>query len=109
MVKLKNSLKDKNVMLKSVQEETETRHKKLRETFRHTKHELEECFKLQSEQHTELEAARDRINVRIYCIQISGKLKPNHFQSQSQGSYISSEQLTLLILDTSMSLLNLSS
>ena len=66
MVKLKNSLKEENVKLKNEQEEAERRHKKLREKFRQTKHELEECLRLQSEQHTELEAARERIDVRIY-------------------------------------------
>ena len=65
MVKLKNSLKDENTKLKNEQEEYETRHKKLRQKFRQTKHELEECLKLQSEQQTELEAARERINVRM--------------------------------------------
>ena len=66
MVKLKNSLKEENAKLKNEQEEAEKRHKKMREKFRQTKHELEECLRLQSEQHTELEAARERIDVRIY-------------------------------------------
>ena len=65
-MKLKNSLKEENVKLKNEQEEAEKRHKKLREKFRQTKHELEECLRLQSEQQTELEAARERIDVRIY-------------------------------------------
>ena len=65
MVKLKTSLKDENTKLKNELEEYETRHKKLRQKFRQTKHELEECLKLQSEQQTELEAARERINVRM--------------------------------------------
>lgn len=63
MVKLKNSLKDENTKLKNEQEEEETRHKKLRQKFKQTKLELEECLKLQSEQQAELEAARERINV----------------------------------------------
>lgn len=61
MLKLKNTIKEENTALKL---EAESKHKKLREKFKYTKHELEECLKLQAEQQTELEEARDRINVR---------------------------------------------
>ena len=66
MVKLKNILKDENTTLKTGQDNAENKHKKLKEKLRETKHELEACLKLQSEQQAELENARDRINVRIY-------------------------------------------
>jgi chromosome segregation ATPase len=66
MVKTKNSLKDENMTMKNEREEAENRHKKLREKFKQTKHELEECLRLRSEKQTELEAAKDKINVRIY-------------------------------------------
>jgi predicted nuclease with TOPRIM domain len=78
MVKLKNSLKDENMTMKNEREEAETRHKKLRDKFKQTKHELEECLKFQSEQQTELEAARDRIDVRMLCIRIYKNVFPEH-------------------------------
>ena len=64
MVKIKDSLKDENMTMKNQREEAESRHKKLREKFKQTKHELEECIRLQSEKETELETARDKIEVR---------------------------------------------
>ena len=70
MLKLKNSLKEENATLKREQEEAEIRHKKLREKFKQTKGELEQCFKLQAGQQTELEAAKEKINVRKCSVYI---------------------------------------
>ena len=75
MLKLKNYLKEENLALKTEQEEAECRHKKLREKFKQTKNELDESLKFQAEQQNELEGARDKINVRIYCILILGNIK----------------------------------